>query len=71
MITEPDAIDPAEADDDTPTPASTVSPLTPAVGYIIGWIQHEIDSVPDQNGVTSKVRVHTLGLIPVATPASN
>jgi hypothetical protein len=35
------------------------------MSFIEGWVEREIDSVPDQSGVTHKVKVHTRGMIPV------
>jgi hypothetical protein len=49
------------------TVASPLSGLAPA-GFLIGWVAHEIDSVPDHNGVTHKIRVHTLGMFPMVRP---
>ncbi len=69
VVTEPEPADPELVAVETPVPepdpALLLHGAEPPAGYILGFVEHTIDSVPDQHGVSYKINVHTPGYIPV------
>ncbi len=51
---------------ETPAPAvfRSVSEIAATNPMILGWVDHEIDSVADHNGVVTKIKVHSIGVVP-------